>query len=51
MLDVSGLPNGMGLHFDLYNETVKNLDIVDIDVKDFAPFSHDAEYVPEAGQQ
>jgi hypothetical protein len=37
------------LHFDLYNTEVHN-SVTDVDVKDFAPFSHDAEtVVPEPG--
>jgi hypothetical protein len=37
------------IHFDLYNEVVKNGN--DIDIKDFAPFSHDAQsmVLPEPG--
>lgn len=42
-LDVSGLNAGAGLHFDLYDETTR---YGDIDVGKFAPYSHDAEYVP-----
>jgi hypothetical protein len=42
-LDVSGLNAGAGLHFDLYDETTRG---GDIDVGKFAPYSHDAEYVP-----
>jgi hypothetical protein len=44
-LDVSGLKDGAGLHFDLYDETTRN---GDIDVGKFAPYSHDAEFVPGA---
>ena len=47
-LDMSGLADGVGVHFDLYNE--KALAGGDIDRDNFAPYSHDAEYVnvPEA---
>jgi hypothetical protein len=44
-LDVSGLNAGAGLHFDLYDETTRS---GDIDVGKFAPYSHDAEFVPGA---
>ena len=44
-LDVSGLNAGAGLHFDLYDETTRS---GDIDVGSFAPYSHDAEYAPQA---
>ncbi len=39
-VDVSNLLAGFQLHFDLYNTAVKRGG--DIDVDDFAPFSHDA---------
>lgn len=42
-LNVSGLSAGSGLHFDLYDETTRS---GDIDVGQFAPYSHDAEFVP-----
>ena len=52
--DVSGLEMGLieGLHFDLYSSALaacknKNCVAGDVDVNDFAPFSHDASYVPE----
>ena len=47
--DISNLAMGYGLHFDLYNETIsvcgkaKNCTSGDVDVKNFAPFSHDAQ--------
>ncbi len=47
-VDVSGLLAGFGVHFDLYTQALKdcakNLPdaCVDVDVDDFAPFSHDA---------
>jgi hypothetical protein len=44
-IDLSGLDPEHGVHFDLYNRDVKIAlaeDIDDIDVDDFAPFSHDA---------
>jgi len=47
--DIAGLAPGYGLHFDLYNETIsvcgkaKNCTSGDLDVKNFAPFSHDAQ--------
>ncbi|HLB30686.1 MAG TPA: choice-of-anchor N protein [Gammaproteobacteria bacterium] len=47
-VDASGLAGGYFLHFDLYNTKVKTK-ASDIDVNDFAPFSHDAAYVPEPG--
>ena len=40
-VDVSGLAPGYLIHFDLYNK--KLLDSGDVDVSEFAPFSHDAE--------
>ena len=39
-VDVTNLLPGYGLHFDLYNAKLKNNGDVDID--NFAPFSHDA---------
>jgi len=39
-VDISNLVDGYGLHFDLYNTRVRSGG--DIDVNDFAPFSHDA---------
>jgi len=38
--------DGSSLHFDLYNTVVQERRFSDIDVDDFAPFSHDAEAVP-----
>lgn len=55
-VDASNLVAGFGLHFDLYNKielecSPKQLEAdpscVDIGVDMFAPFSHDAAYVPE----
>ncbi len=51
-VDLSNLADGFGLHFDLYNTRVRT--VSDIDVNDFAPFSHDAasseiREVPEPG--
>jgi hypothetical protein len=43
-VDVSGLDPGYALHFDLYNS--KLLRSGDIDITQFAPFSHDAESMP-----
>jgi hypothetical protein len=40
-VDVSGLKPGYLIHFDLYNTKV--VEGGDIDVSEFAPFSHDAE--------
>jgi len=40
LVDVSGLKEGYGIHFDLYSQKAKN---GDIDVDGFAPYSHDAE--------
>ena len=42
--DVSNLSAGYAIHFDLYNEQQKSsCSTCDIDVKAFAPFSHDAQ--------
>jgi hypothetical protein len=49
ILDMSGLGDGVGIHFDLYNTVVKSGG--DIDKDGFAPFSHDAEYVPGASPE
>lgn len=48
-IDMSGLADDLYLHFDLYNSDMINArDPDDIDITDFAPFSHDAELrVPE----
>lgn len=50
-VDWSGLDSGYGLHFDLYSSDLYSYNFEstneDIDVKSFAPFSHDAETVPE----
>jgi hypothetical protein len=43
-IDMSGLDPEYGLHFDLYNTDAKKF--LDVDVDDFAPFSHDAESGP-----
>ena len=54
-IDTSGLVGDYAIHFDLYNEKYYSLRIGsnpvgDIDVNDFAPFSHDAQSkVPEPG--
>ena len=51
-VDTSNLDSDYIIHFDLYNETIKNNG--DVDISSFAPFSHDAESchdctpVPEA---
>lgn len=37
--DANALADGFDLHFDLYNEQMRN---GDIDINNFAPFSHDA---------
>jgi len=48
-VDVSGLAAGLGIHFDLYNETICGKakgqcdQAGDVDVNKFAPFSHDAQ--------
>lgn len=50
VFDLSGLDSNKSIHFDLYSETIKSSG--DIDVKKFAPFSHDGEsghQVPEGG--
>ena len=47
-IDVSGLTNGYSVHFDLYNTrlcTGRNCTPGDVDVGQFAPFSHDAESI------
>lgn len=43
--DLTGLSSSVSLHFDLYSEKFKTDDcrVTDIDVDQFAPFSHDAE--------
>lgn len=47
-IDMSLLADGLYLHFDLYNSDVNKRNPDDIDITDFAPFSHDAELrVPE----
>ena len=47
-VDASNLFDGFFLHFDLYNVRVKGGKFgEDYDINDFAPFSHDAAYVPE----
>lgn len=53
-VDLGGLQYGYAIHFDLYNEYVRQLcqQTPDIDVSAFAPFSHDAAGVapvPEPG--
>lgn len=46
--DISGLAPGLGIHFDLYNQELinkckgKTCTVADVDVDQFAPFSHDA---------
>lgn len=45
-VDVNDMAKGYHLHFDLYNTSVKN---GDIDVNKYAPFTHDAQTVPEPG--
>lgn len=40
LVDVSGLKEGFGIHFDLYSTKARR---GDVDVDDFAPFSHDAQ--------
>lgn len=49
-IDISGLDPEHGVHFDLYNTAAR--EGTDVDVDDFAPFSHDAESdgpIPEPG--
>lgn len=48
-VDTSGLASGYYLHFDLYNTVLSKKDPNDTDRGDFAPFSHDAQTVPEPG--
>jgi hypothetical protein len=56
-IDTTGLAPGYGIHFDLYNEKLYlkskgGNSVGDIDVMDFAPFSHDAQSgnrIPEPG--
>jgi len=45
-LNTLGMAADYVVHFDLYNEKVARKDATDIDVDDFAPFSHDAESHP-----
>ena len=40
VVNISGLADGFGLHFDLYDTTLTG---TDVDINKFAPFSHDAE--------
>lgn len=49
-VDTSSLADGTEIHFDLYNTKLKTR-TMDVDVTQFAPFSHDAESssVPEPG--
>jgi hypothetical protein len=48
VIDAANLDLGLGLHFDLYSTKLgQKKPNGDIDVDQFAPFSHDAEYVPE----
>lgn len=42
-VDISGLDTDYTLHFDLYNKTIKTKLVLDVDINEFAPFSHDAE--------
>lgn len=49
--DISGMLDGFELHFDLYSKDVKDaslgiISVTDVDVDDFAPFSHDASTGP-----
>jgi len=53
-VDISSLASGYGIHFDLYSELARTGKCAgDIDVNQFAPYSHDAEGtytpVPEPG--
>ena len=49
-VDATNLLADYKLHFDLYSIKVKGSDFdPDVDVDLFAPFSHDAAYVPEPG--
>ena len=43
------LNRDFSLHFDLYSTVLHDRKWTDFDVDDFAPFSHDAEMVPESG--
>ncbi len=45
-INVSNLADGYGLHFDLYNEKFREGG--DIDLYKVAPYSHDAEFDPDA---
>jgi hypothetical protein len=42
LVDVSGLALGYGIHFDLYSKQYSKKGSTDLDVNQFAPFSHDA---------
>ena len=44
-IDASLLDPSIGLHFDLYNLTVRSSGDIDVNVN--APFSHDAELTPK----
>jgi hypothetical protein len=44
VIDTTNLHSEYELHFDLYNASINP---GDIDVSQFAPFSHDAQTVPE----
>jgi hypothetical protein len=57
LIDTSHLSPNYVVHFDLYSERLRNCgtperrlypsaDCLDVDIKDFAPFSHDAESSP-----
>lgn len=45
-LDITNLAPGYVIHFDLYNSALKGRSTVDVDVTQFAPFSHDAQSRP-----
>jgi hypothetical protein len=56
LVDVAGLADKYSIHFDLYNSKVeqcKNNNCVpdDIDINDFAPFSHDAQSLTGNGNE
>jgi len=51
-IDTTNLDPGYFIHFDLYNEALAKKSKTDLDVNQFAPFSHDAQSnhkVPEPG--
>lgn len=46
-VDWTGLAPDHYLHFDLYSKDIHSSSLIDVDRDDFAPFSHDAQTIPE----